>query len=360
MTNWSDMASDLLARPIDQVYGPEARELVAGKVALVTGAGGSIGSELVRQLHRLGVGEVYYLDKDEYSLYKLQLELEGVGLLDDKHYVLADVANAAQVQRILADVRPDLVFHAAACKHLPLLERSPASAIITNVQGTENVVRAAVAVGVERFINVSTDKAARPTSVLGMSKRLAELVSASVAGYNTRIASVRFGNVLGSRGSFLETLDVQTSRGLPVTVTNAAATRYFMTIPEAAALVIEAAVLAEGGETYVLDMGSPVLITDIVARFATLRGIEMPEVRYTGLRPGEKLHEELYDPSEPRQATAHPRISKVHVEGDKPTPLTWNQTNWLYQDVRSGAAIDELKASMTLLVSTHTSVLIGA
>lgn len=353
MRNWSQMAADLLLRSADPVYGREASELVGGTRALVTGAGGSIGSEIVRQLHRLGVAEVYYLDTDEYALYRLQNEIDGNGLLDSEHYVLADIANLQQLQQVMDDVRPDLVFHAAAHKHLPLLEKAPARAIITNIRGTENVVETAVASGAKLVINISTDKAARPSSVLGMSKRLAEMIAASHVGSGTRIASVRFGNVLGSRGSFLETLDMQLAGGLPVTITHPDVTRYFMTIPEAAGLVIEAAVLAEAGETYVLDMGDPIKITTVVDRFACLMG-KTPEIVFTGLRPGEKMHERLYDPSEPQQVTAHPRISKVHVEDTGNPALLRQEAQTLYRAVRLGLTPEELRDEMIRLIDTNT------
>jgi FlaA1/EpsC-like NDP-sugar epimerase len=356
MRNWSRTASELLHRSIDPVYGPEARTLVEGTTALVTGAGGSIGSEIVRQLHKLGVAEVYFLDKDEYSLYRLQQEIAGIGLLDDRHYILADVANRSLLMQIMEVVQPDLVFHAAAHKHLPLLEKSPAAAIITNVRGTENVIETSIAVGVQRVINISTDKAAAPRSVLGMSKRLGELIAASRVGSDTRIASVRFGNVLGSRGSFLETLDLQVAAGRAVTVTHPDVTRYFMTIPEAAALVIEAGVLAQSGETYVLDMGEPIRILDVIERFARLVGIKTPEIVYTGLRPGEKLHEELYDPTEPLSGTRHPRISKVHVEGYAHRhAILWDDANELYRSVRLGMSPHELYNEMARLININTS-----
>ncbi|MEU8224090.1 SDR family NAD(P)-dependent oxidoreductase [Kribbella sp. NPDC048915] len=356
------MASVLLHRTAEPVYGSEASGLVRGRVALVTGAGGSIGSEIVRQLHRLEAAEVYYLDKDEYALYRLQHELDGNGLLDDAHYLLADIANLAQLQQIMDRVRPHLVFHAAAHKHLPLLEKSPAAAIITNVRGTENVVRTAVRAGAELVVNISTDKAARPSSILGMSKRLGEMIAAGYVGRGTRIASVRFGNVLGSRGSFLETLDLQIDGDRPITITHPDVTRYFMTIPEAASLVIEAAVLAEAGETYVLDMGSPIRIMDVVARFAEAVNRRLPRIVFTGLRPGEKMHEELYDPAEPRQSTSHSRISKVHVEdgftGD-PDVLRI-EVDGLYRAVRLGLTPVELADELVRLIDANTQVGVAA
>jgi FlaA1/EpsC-like NDP-sugar epimerase len=225
------------------------------------------------------------------------------------------------MRRIMRQLRPQIVFHAAAHKHLPLLERYPSEGVKTNVLGTQNVVDAAVEAGVERFINVSTDKAARPTSVLGATKRLAEMIVSDHAGFGTRVASVRFGNVLGSRGSFLDSLSFQLAGGGPVTVTDPEVTRFFMTIPEAAGLVIEASALADRGEIYVLDMGTPVRIVDLVQRFVELTGMPDPQVLFTGLRPGEKLHEELMDTAETELATAHPRISAMRARYALPTAL---------------------------------------
>ncbi len=301
-------AAELLGRDHDAVYGAAARALVKDRRVLVTGAGGSIGSEIVRQLHTLAPGAVYLLDHDESALHSLQLELVGHGLLDSEHTVLADVRDRTGILRVMTHLRPELVFHAAAHKHLPLLERYPAEGFKTNVLGTDNVVSAAVEAGVERFVNISTDKAARPVSILGATKRLAELLVASFGGSDTRVASVRFGNVLGSRGSFLHSLAYQVENAKPVTVTDKDVTRFFMTIPEAAGLVIESAVMAESGETYVLDMGDPVRIIDLVNRYVTLVEAEYPRITFTGLRSGEKLHEELLDDTEEFDLTAHSRI----------------------------------------------------
>jgi len=205
----TDLATDLLDRCAARPYSPWVRELTAGKRILVTGAGGSIGSEIVRQLETLDPVIVYQLDHDESALHALQLQLDGHGMLDDERIVLADVRDRAGIRRTLCELRPDIVYHAAAHKHLPLLERYPGEGVKTNVLGTKNVVAAAVEAGVGFLVNVSTDKAARPTSVLGTTKRLAEMVVRDYAGQGTRLASVRFGNVLGSRGSFLDTLSFQ-------------------------------------------------------------------------------------------------------------------------------------------------------
>ncbi|MGY1703604.1 polysaccharide biosynthesis protein [Geodermatophilus sp. SYSU D00697] len=304
---------ELLGRDPEPVLGDGARRLVHGRRILVTGAGGSIGSELVRQAAKLGPAAIYLLDHDESSMHALQLELRGHGLLDDDRVVLADVRDRLRLTRLMATLRPHVVLHAAAHKHLPLLERYPAEGVKTNVLGTANVVSAAVAAGVECFVNVSTDKAARPTSVLGATKRVAESVVAAHAGRGTRLASVRFGNVLGSRGSFLPSLAFQVRAGHSVTVTDPEVTRFFMTIPEAASLVLEAAAMADRGETYVLDMGEPVRIVDLVQRYLHAVGAEDTPIVFTGLRPGEKLHEELTDDAECSRATGHPLISVMEA-----------------------------------------------
>lgn len=314
-------AGNLLGVDPQPVYGAEARDLIAGRVVLVTGAGGSIGSELARQLTALGAARVACADRDEYALYRLSLSLTGTALLDDENLILADVTSRPQMQALFASVAPDLVFHAAACKHLPLLERAPAQAILANVAGTANVAEAAAASGAQVLVNISTDKAASPVSVLGYSKRLAEITAAQHASDVTRVASVRFGNVFASRGSFMETLAHQVGNGLPVTVTDPAMTRYFMTIPQAAGLVIEAAVMAGSASVFVLDMGEPHSITGIVRRYAAQCGIHA-DIRFTGRRPGEKLSEELTGPGEDAKATAHPRITAIPVNCAETDPET--------------------------------------
>ncbi len=288
-----------------------AGDVVRGNTVLVTGAGGSIGSELARQVSRLDPERLFLLDHDESALHALQLELIGNGLFEDDRVVLCDIRDRVRVRRLLARVRPGLVLHAAAHKHLPLLERYPAEGVKTNVFGTANLVEAALEGGVERFVNVSTDKAAQPTSILGATKRLAELVVADTAGHGMRVASVRFGNVLGSRGSFLPGLVAQVQAGQPITITHPEVTRFFMSIPQAAKLVIEAAAMASDGETYVLDMGAPVRILDLVRRYLAHTATGTAQVVFTGLRPGEKLHETLLDRAETGASTEHPQISCV-------------------------------------------------
>lgn len=287
-----------------------AATMVGGRRVVVTGAAGSIGTELVRQLSRLGA-DVVMLDIDESRLHALQLELSGSGLLDNDAVLLADIRDGRRLRRLFDDLGPEIVFHAAAHKHLPLLERYSSEAVKTNVVGTRNVVEAAVASGAERFVLISTDKAAEPTSVLGASKLLAERLAQSHAGRGMSVASVRFGNVLGSRGSLLDTLTWQLANGLPVTVTDPDVTRFFMSIPEAVSLVLDATSMAADGETYVLDMGLPIRIVDIVVRYAALLGEQLAGLQFCGLRPGEKLHEVLSAGDERQLQTAHPRISMI-------------------------------------------------
>jgi FlaA1/EpsC-like NDP-sugar epimerase len=300
----------LLDRTTQIRHSDAARRLVAGRVAVVTGGAGSIGSELVRQLRDLGA-EVFVLDNDEASLYALALEQCGHGLLDDRSLVLADVTDRGALATCMQRIRPELVFHAAAVKHLPLLERFPATAIRTNVLGTANVLETGIAAGARCFVNVSTDKAASPVSILGTTKRAAEQLFLALGPGDPRRCSVRFGNVLGSSGSFLEALAWQVEHRRGVTVTHPDVTRYFMSIPEAVSLVVEAAVMARSGETYVLDMGEPVRIVDLVHRYVDAMGAGDIPIEFSGLRSGEKLHEDLFDGSEERSRTRHPSISRT-------------------------------------------------
>jgi FlaA1/EpsC-like NDP-sugar epimerase len=297
--------ADLLGRRQIDTDLAAIGDYLTGRRVLVTGAGGSIGSELCRQLHRFAPAELMMLDRDESALHAVQLSIHGRALLDDPSLILADLRDAATIHAVFAARRPEVVFHAAALKHLTLLERHPAEALQTNVLGTLNVLAAAAATGVTRLVNISTDKAADPISVLGYSKRITERLTAH-HGY----LNVRFGNVLGSRGSVITAFRAQIAAGGPVTVTDRDVTRYFMTIPEAVQLVIQAAAIGAGGEALVLDMGSPVRIADLARQ---LIGDAPVEIVYTGLRPGEKLHEELFGAGETDVRPLHPLISHVRV-----------------------------------------------
>jgi FlaA1/EpsC-like NDP-sugar epimerase/dTDP-4-amino-4,6-dideoxygalactose transaminase len=300
----------LLGRDETPVIRATSGAAVKGKRVLVTGAGGSIGSELCRQICRFEPGVVSLVDHDESNLHMHQLDVEGAALLDDDQLIIADIRDRRRVEQLFEALRPQIVFHAAAHKHLPLLERHLCEAVKTNVLGTQHVADAALAVGTEAFINISTDKAADPVSVLGATKLLAELLVAERTAGATRFASVRFGNVLGSRGSFLAVLAEQIGRGMPVTVTHPDVTRFFMTVEEAAGLVLEAASMAGSGTSFVLDMGQPVRIVDLVRNYAAQLhlGPDDVQIRYTGLRPGEKLAEALFSEREARCPTSHPRI----------------------------------------------------
>lgn len=288
-------------------------DYITGRRVLVTGAGGSIGAELCRQLHKYGPAELVMLDHDESALHAVELSIFGRALLDDANTALIDVRDGEFLLEMFRRHEPEVVFHAAALKHLPLLERHPFEALKSNVLGTRNVLDAASRVGVTHFVNISTDKAASPTSALGHSKHLAERLTAWYAlGFGERYLSVRFGNVLGSRGSVLHTFAAQIEAGGPVTVTDPEVTRFFMTIPEACQLLIQAGAIGRPGEALVLDMGEPVSIVDVARRMIASSGKAI-DVVFTGLRPGEKLHEELMGENEWGQRPLHPMISHVSV-----------------------------------------------
>ncbi|MFV0306175.1 MAG: polysaccharide biosynthesis protein [Desertimonas sp.] len=305
--------ADLLGRREAEVDVAAIAGFVTGRRVLVTGAGGSIGSELCRQLGRYSPASLVMLDRDESGLHGTQLSIEGRALLDSPALVLADIRDRDRMFEVFHQHRPEVVFHAAALKHLPLLELNPLEGWKTNVVGTANVLDAAVANGVDQLVNISTDKAADPTSVLGFTKRLSERMTAAVAVESgNRYVSVRFGNVLGSKGSMLGTFERQIANGGPVTVTHPDVTRYFMTTEEAVALTIQAAAIGEGGEALVLDMGEPVRIDDIARRLIHQAGDGI-EVVYTGLRPGEKLHEVLVGAGEVGTRPHHSLISHVDV-----------------------------------------------
>jgi FlaA1/EpsC-like NDP-sugar epimerase len=301
----------LLGRAERQVAYAEARTVLMGKRVLVTGAGGSIGSELCRQVRRLEPGALCLLDHDESNLHQLQLDITGEALLDTDEIVIADIRDRTRIEQVFKRFRPDVVLHAAAHKHLPLLERHPCEGVKTNVFGTQHLVEAALKYGTERLVLISTDKAADPVSVLGATKRLAELVVKSNAVGAASLGSVRFGNVLGSRGSFLSVVGSQMRRGLPVTVTHPDVTRYFMTVEESVGLVLAAATMAEYGEIFVLDMGEPVRIVDLVHNYARHLGISDYRIEFTGLRAGEKLEEALWGTTDVLSPTTHQKIWAV-------------------------------------------------
>lgn len=318
---------DLLGRaPVDTNVEAIAGYLAGARV-LVTGAGGSIGSVLCQQISRFQPAELIMVDRCETGLQQAQLAIAGNGLLSTKETVLADIRDADALRDIFETHRPEVVFHAAALKHLPMLERYPEEGWKTNVLGTLNVLEAAEAVQVQRFVNISTDKAANPTSTLGHSKRAAERLTAWMGQQASgRYLSVRFGNVIGSRGSMLPTFTSLIEQGGPLTVTHPDVTRYFMTIPEAAQLVLQAGGIGNPGEVLILDMGEPVRILDIAQRMISMSGKDI-DIVYTGLREGEKLHEDLTGDTEFTLPSSHPRINSAEIEPLPPTEL--NTLNWL-------------------------------
>jgi FlaA1/EpsC-like NDP-sugar epimerase len=313
--------SDLLGRRPVRTDVAAIVGYFTGKRVLVTGAGGSIGSELCRQLYQFGPAELIMLDRDESALHAVQLTLHGRALLDSDETVLADIRDPDRVREIFEQCRPQIVFHAAALKHLPLLEHYPAEAVKSNILGTRTVLEAAAACGVESFVNISTDKAANPVSVLGYSKRVAERLTAYMGGRaDGSYLSVRFGNVLGSRGSVLTAFSAQVEAGGPVTVTHPDVTRYFMTADEAVQLVLQAAIIGRNGEVLVLDMGEPVRIADLARRLAA-RSASPVDIVFTGLRPGEKLAEDLLGQGEMDHRPYHPLIWHTPVTPISPDEL---------------------------------------
>lgn len=304
---------DLLGRHQIETDVASIAGYLTGKRVLVTGAGGSIGSELCRQISRFGPAELIMLDRYETGLHAVELSIRGRALLDSDDLVLGDIRDVDFLRRLFQQRRPEVVFHAAALKHLPLLERSPGEAVKTNVWGTLSVLEAAAAAGAERFVNISTDKAADPMSVLGYSKRIAERLTSYFAGQQgAAFLSVRFGNVLASSGSVVTTFQAQLRAGGPLTVTAPDVTRYFMTVDEACELVIQAGAIGRPGEVLALDMGTPVRIADVAERLAS-QSSRPPRVVYTGLRPGEKLHEVLLAEDEVDDRPVHPLIAHVPV-----------------------------------------------
>ena len=344
---------DLLGRdPVPPDAELIARDL-AGQVVLVTGAGGSIGSELARQILLQRPRQLLLLDHNEFGLYSIHQELMGLcaaqALAIDLLPLLGSVANFERLSVICSTYRPVTVYHAAAYKHVPMVEDNPGEGVVNNVFGTLNMALAARASGVKRFVLVSTDKAVRPTNVMGASKRMAELVLQALAAETSRtcFTMVRFGNVLDSSGSVVPLFRRQLAAGGPLTVTHAEVTRYFMTIPEAAQLVLQAGAMAVGGEVFVLDMGRSVKILDLARRMVQLSGLSLRdernpggdiEIEITGLRPGEKLFEELLIGDNP-EPTAHPRIMKAHEDH-----LAWSALERQLQTLRQAADANDALA----------------
>ncbi|CAB4774638.1 unannotated protein [freshwater metagenome] len=314
--------ADLLGRREIDTSLESVAGYLTGRRVLITGAGGSIGSELARQVGRFAPAELILLDRDESALHAVQLSIHGRAILDGDDTVIADIRDRGRMRQVFAQHQPEVVFHAAALKHLSLLERHPSEGIKTNIYGTLALLETALDAGVQRFVNISTDKAVNPINVLGATKRISERLTAWASGQgNGTYLSVRFGNVLGSRGSALTTFRAQIATGGPVTVTDRDVTRYFMTIEEAVQLIIQAGALGRDGEALVLDMGQPVRIEDLVRRLIDEAGGGV-DVVYTGLCSGEKLHEELFGDGELDERPLHPLVSHVNVPWLDPVFVT--------------------------------------
>jgi FlaA1/EpsC-like NDP-sugar epimerase len=317
---------DLLNRPQVPLDRDGMARLIQGRRVIVTGAGGTIGSELARQVAAFGPGTLILLDNGEYALWQIDLELAETHPQVNRRTLIADIRDEARIRAIFEDMRPELVFHAAALKHVPMVEANPLEGMATNAAGTRHVADAARATGALAMVLISTDKAVNPTSVMGASKRLAEMycqaldISARTAHQGMRCITVRFGNVLGSTGSVVPLFQRQLARGGPLTVTHPDMQRYFMTVREAVGLVLQASVLGVGGAAlpsgenggiFVLDMGEPVKIVDLARQIIRLAGLQPEqdvEIRFTGLRPGEKLYEELFHGKEPPVPTGYPGL----------------------------------------------------
>jgi FlaA1/EpsC-like NDP-sugar epimerase len=303
---------DLLQREPVRSEIRSVREFIQGKAVLVTGAGGSIGSELSRQIIKYGPSRLVMLDRYENGLYQVDLELRQAGHSVGVHSVIGDVMDKGRLQYVFYKYRPRIVFHAAAHKHVPLMELNPVEAVRNNVFGTKNVIEHSMLHDVENFVMISTDKAVNPANVMGATKRMAELLALNAGrSSNTKFTTVRFGNVLGSNGSVLHIFNEQLSRGGPLTVTHPDIRRFFMLIPEAVQLVLMASSLGKGGEIFVLDMGEPIKILDFAENLIRLSGFvpyEDIDIEFTGLRPGEKMYEELFDDSEKVVLTGNEKL----------------------------------------------------
>ena len=340
---------DLLGRDAVKLDNTGLDALIEGNPVLVSGAGGSIGSELCRQILKYNPSTLVCLDLSEFALYTLEQELRALKKNVNFVYLTGDVKHRQRVKEVLAQYQPSVVFHAAAYKHVPLMENGNVwEALSNNVIGTYTLAQSCIEAGAAKFVLISTDKAVNPTNVMGASKRLAEMVCQGLQGaLGTRFVIVRFGNVLGSSGSVIPKFREQIAQGGPVTITHPEITRYFMSIPEAAQLVMQAGLMGEGGEIFVLDMGEPVKIAALAADMIRLSGLQLDEIRieYVGLRPGEKLYEELLADDEHTQATPH---DKLRIALARPVDQVWleNLLIWInnMQSVSEAQIKNELKS----------------
>jgi FlaA1/EpsC-like NDP-sugar epimerase len=357
---------DLLRREPVHRDTEAVHRLTAGRRVLVTGGGGSIGSEICRQILRFGPSDLIVLGHGENSIFDIcaHLDQQRTAMIRSQggtpqtaprvHPVIADTRSPDRMRAVFEQYRPEIVFHAAAHKHVPLMEANPTEAISNNVLGTRNLLDAAAVTTVERFVMISTDKAVRPKSIMGASKRVAELLVHQTAWeIGKPYVAVRFGNVLGSRGSVLQTFKQQIAAGGPITITHPDMTRYFMTIPEAVHLVQQAAVLGKGGEVFMLDMGEPVKILNLAQDLIELSGLEVGrdiEIVFTGMRPGEKLHEELFIPGESYRRTEHEKIFVIESATGSVLPSQLNQVVARLEEAAYRSNIAELTESLQQLL----------
>jgi FlaA1/EpsC-like NDP-sugar epimerase len=343
---------DLLGREPVRLDGAGLHAFLAGKRVLITGAGGSIGSELCRQVCQYAPARVIVVDNSEFNLYTIDQELRRIVPPARLTSLLGDVRDGTRMRRVFETWRPEVVLHAAAYKHVPLVEENPSEGIKTNVFGTRLIADLAVEYGAEKFLLVSTDKAVNPTNVMGVSKRVAEIYCQALDGRSsTAFITIRFGNVLGSAGSVVPLFRKQIERGGPVTVTHPEITRFFMTIPEAVSLILQAAAMGQGGEVYVLEMGEPVRILDLAKQMIRLYGRKPEsevEIKYIGLRPGEKMHEELFHSAENLAGTRHPKIMQAEAR-----KVDWV---WLQQELARIASACENQDADTIRLALRSVV----
>jgi len=362
---------DLLGRNEVDLSDDCLKNIISNKVVMITGAGGSIGSELSRQVALLKPSHIILLEQSESALYFIEQEIREYIRCSDVNSILvtpilASVGSETAIRNLLGNYEPHIIFHAAAYKHVPLVEQNPVEGILNNVYGTLNIAKLASEFGVPNFVLISTDKAVRPTNIMGASKRLAEMILQALANHDetstkTIFSMVRFGNVLNSSGSVVPLFRKQIQEGGPITLTHPEVTRFFMLIPEAAKLVIQASSLASGGEVFILDMDSPVKIADLAKKMIDLSGLTLRdennpagdiEIRIIGLRPGEKLYEELLIGNNP-EPTTHPKILKAHEEF---LPLKVLEQHLLeFEKILSKASIEDIKTFLRLLVHGYSS-----
>ncbi len=348
---------DLLGRAPVNLATERIRGLLAGKVVMVTGAGGTIGGELCRQIASHGAGLVILVERSEFLLFQIEQELQELGFGATILPIVADILDPVRMKSVFARFKPAVVFHAAAHKHVPMMEHQPAEAFRNNAVGSKRLADLAAAHGVERFVLISTDKAINPTNVMGATKRSAELFlqAFQCERPRTKFMAVRFGNVLGSSGSVIPTFKRQIAAGGPVTVTHPDVTRYFMTVNEAVGLVLQSATLGEGGEIFVLDMGQPMKIADLARQLIELSGLEPDrdiEIQFTGLRPGEKLFEELNHSTENTAPTDHPKIVRL-LGCPQPLSVIEREFNRLETELPD-MVINQAKVALQTLVPEYT------